>query len=77
MNIGLFTSVFFNNIGNGFIDLGAEETIKAVMPENSQITSPSLLVTVKFNSPKKLPVITVTSPFSSTDLNLIIIFLLS
>ena len=37
MNIGLFTSVFFNNIGNGFIDLGAEETIKAVMPENSQI----------------------------------------
>lgn len=24
MNIGLFTSVFFNNIGNGFLDLGLE-----------------------------------------------------
>ena len=28
MKIGLFTSVFFNNIGNGFIDLGAEATLK-------------------------------------------------
>lgn len=37
MNIGLFTSVYFNNIGNGFIDLGAEETIKAAMPQNANI----------------------------------------
>ena len=33
MKIGLFTSVSFNNIGNAFIDLGAEETIKAAVPE--------------------------------------------
>lgn len=37
MNIGLFTSVYFNNIGNGFIDLGAEATIKEAMPDNSYI----------------------------------------
>lgn len=37
MNIGLFTSVYFNNIGNGFIDLGAEATIKAAMPEDAVI----------------------------------------
>lgn len=37
MKIGLFTSVYFNNIGNGFIDLGAEETIKAAMPDGAQI----------------------------------------
>lgn len=30
MNIILFTSVFYNNIGNGFIDLGAEATIKSM-----------------------------------------------
>lgn len=35
MNIGLFTSVYFNNIGNGFIDLGAEECIKAALPANA------------------------------------------
>lgn len=35
MNIGLFTSVFFNNIGNGFIDLGAEEQIRASMPKDA------------------------------------------
>lgn len=30
MNIGLFTSVYFNNIGNGFLDLGTEyELLKA------------------------------------------------
>lgn len=29
MNVCLFTSVYFNNIGNGFIDLGAEETLQA------------------------------------------------
>lgn len=28
MNIGLFTSVYFNNIGNGFIDLGAEVALR-------------------------------------------------
>lgn len=37
MKIGLFTSVYFNNIGNGFIDLGAEETIKAAMPDGAEI----------------------------------------
>lgn len=33
MKIGLLTSVIFNNIGNAFIDLGAEATIKSAMPE--------------------------------------------
>jgi len=37
MNIGLFTSVFFNNIGNGFIDLGAEVTINAAKPEGASL----------------------------------------
>ena len=37
MKIGLFTSVYFNNIGNGFIDLGAEATIKAAMPRDAEI----------------------------------------
>lgn len=37
MKIGLFTSVYFNNIGNGFIDLGAEETLKAAIPINAEI----------------------------------------
>lgn len=37
MKIGLFTSVFINNIGNGFIDLGAEATIKAAMPKDACI----------------------------------------
>lgn len=37
MKICLFTSVFFNNIGNGFIDLGAEEQLKASMPKDAQI----------------------------------------
>ena len=37
MKIALFTSVYFNNIGNGFIDLGAEATIKAAMSENDQL----------------------------------------
>ena len=37
MNVGLFTSVFFNNIGNGFIDLGAEVQLKAALPVDAQI----------------------------------------
>ena len=37
MNIGLFTSVFFNNIGNGFIDLGAEEQLKRAIPKDAQL----------------------------------------
>lgn len=37
MNIGLFTSVYFNNIGNGFIDVGAEETIKSAKPQNAEV----------------------------------------
>lgn len=34
MNIGLFTSVYFNTIGNGFIDLGAEATLKEALPND-------------------------------------------
>lgn len=34
MNVGLFTSVYFNNIGNGFIDLGAETVLNEALPEN-------------------------------------------
>lgn len=37
MKIGLFTSVFFNNIGNGFIDLGAEATIKEALPNGGEL----------------------------------------
>lgn len=37
MNVGLFTSVYFNNIGNGFIDLGAEETLKRAISEDDNI----------------------------------------
>lgn len=37
MNIGLFTSVFFNNIGNGFIDLGAEATLKAAISSEDNL----------------------------------------
>ena len=37
MNIGLFTSVYFNNIGNGFIDLGAEEQLKLAIPKDAQL----------------------------------------
>lgn len=37
MKIGLFTSVYFNNIGNGFIDLGAEETLKRAMPQGAEL----------------------------------------
>lgn len=37
MNIVLFTSVYFNNIGNGFIDLGAEATLQKAMPEGSTL----------------------------------------
>lgn len=35
--IGLFTGVYFNNIGNAFIDFGAEETIKAAISDDFQI----------------------------------------
>jgi len=37
MNIGLFTSVYFNNIGNAFIDLGAEATIKEAKSSGANI----------------------------------------
>ncbi len=37
MNVGLFTSVYFNNIGNGFIDLGAEEALKRALPEEANL----------------------------------------
>lgn len=37
MNVGLFTSVFFNNIGNGFIDLGAEAELKEALPNNCKL----------------------------------------
>lgn len=35
--IGLFTSVYFNNIGNAFIDLGANATLEAAVPADSQL----------------------------------------
>lgn len=35
--IGLFTSVYFNNIGNAFIDLGANATLEAAIPEGYQL----------------------------------------
>ena len=36
MNIGLFTSVYFNNIGNGFLDLGLEyEILQAKKSEDN------------------------------------------
>lgn len=37
INVGLFTSVYFNNIGNGFIDLGAEATLKEAMPQDASL----------------------------------------
>ena len=37
MKVGLFTSVFFNNIGNAFIDLGTEVQIKAALPKGAEI----------------------------------------
>lgn len=37
MKIGLFTSVYFNNIGNGFIDLGAEKTLVFSMPQGADL----------------------------------------
>ncbi len=37
MNICLFTSVFFNNIGNGFIDIGAETTLDEALPAGINI----------------------------------------
>lgn len=37
MKICLFTSVYFNNIGNGFIDLGAEQTLKEAIGEDAEI----------------------------------------
>lgn len=37
MKIGLFTSVYFNNIGNGFIDLGCEAQLEIAMPKNADL----------------------------------------
>ena len=37
MKIGLFTSVFFNNIGNAFIDYGAEVQIRRAMPCDAEL----------------------------------------
>lgn len=37
MNIILFTSVYYNNIGNGFIDLGAEAALKEALPTDANI----------------------------------------
>jgi hypothetical protein len=36
-NVGVFTSVYFNNIGNAFIDFGAIATIEAALPEGAQL----------------------------------------
>ncbi|WP_300725343.1 polysaccharide pyruvyl transferase family protein [uncultured Bacteroides sp.] len=41
MKIGLFTSVYFNNIGNAFIDLGAEATINEAKPADAEIVKVS------------------------------------
>lgn len=35
--IGLFTGVYFNNIGNAFIDFGAEESMKAAINDDFKI----------------------------------------
>ena len=35
--IALLTSVTFNNIGNGFIDLGAEAALMKALPLNAQM----------------------------------------
>ncbi len=37
LKVGLFTSVYFNNIGNGFIDLGAEATLKEAKDDSMEI----------------------------------------
>lgn len=37
MNIGFSTSVFFNNIGNAFIDYGAEYQVRQVIPGDAQL----------------------------------------
>ena len=39
--IGLFTGVYFNNIGNAFIDFGAEETIKSAISSQDSIVKVS------------------------------------
>ncbi len=36
-NIGVFTSVYFNNIGNAFIDFGAIATVEAALPQDAQL----------------------------------------
>ena len=35
--IALLTSVTFNNIGNGFIDLGAEAALMKALPLNAEL----------------------------------------
>lgn len=40
-HVGLFTSVYFNNIGNGFIDLGAEAALLRALPECCTLTKVS------------------------------------
>lgn len=37
--IALLTSVTFNNIGNGFIDLGAEAALMKALPLNAELFS--------------------------------------
>ncbi|HBE9181898.1 TPA: polysaccharide pyruvyl transferase family protein [Serratia fonticola] len=40
-NVGLFTSVYFNNIGNAFIDIGAQAAIEAALPNGFQLVRTS------------------------------------
>lgn len=40
-SVGLFTSVYFNNIGNGFIDLGAEATLQLAKIDDYEIIKTS------------------------------------
>ena len=37
MNVALFTSVYFNNIGNGFLDLATEFELQEVLPEKANL----------------------------------------
>ena len=37
MKVALFTSVYFNNIGNGFLDLGTEMELKEALPADANI----------------------------------------
>lgn len=37
MKVGLFTSVYFNNVGNAFIDYGAEVQLRKALPKEAEL----------------------------------------